>query len=317
MRRLIVFPEATPTAHPTRGTLRGRARWRGAVLAGLALVLLLLLVPTAGAVLDPTDTATGTGALANEAGGILNTADGYFALNQNTTGFANTAVGARALGSNTVGDSNTAAGLDALRDNTTGIFNTAVGRLALTSNTTGSQNMAAGAVALGNNFTGSANTAVGLLALFDNSTGSNNTALGFRAGLTATPANSNRTGSNNTFLGYNAGPGTTTQLNGATAIGAGALVSASNALVLGAPGTQVGINTQTPQSLLQLRGKPDSYGDYLQLPLVTSDLGPPAADCNATTFVGRLALQYKAVKARTTLWVCSGAGVWKELAKSS
>ncbi|PWU18877.1 MAG: hypothetical protein C5B48_14265 [Candidatus Rokuibacteriota bacterium] len=120
----------------------------------------------------------------------------------------------------------------------------------------------------------------------------------------------------NTFLGHNSGAGTSTQLSNATAIGANALVSASNAPVLGAAGVKVGIGTTTPQSLLQVGAPSTSYGSYLQLPTVSSGSQPPASDCKTTTFVGRLVLQYDAAKARRErLWSCSPGGVWTSLAK--
>jgi hypothetical protein len=107
-------------------------------------------------------------------------------------------------------------------------------------------------------------------------------------------------------------------LSNATAIGADALVSESNALVLGGTGetpVRVGIGTSSPQSLLQVGVPSTSYGSYLQLPMVTTDTTPPASDCNTTTFVGRLVLQYEGIKVRTTLWSCSPAGVWTKLAQ--
>ena len=113
--------------------------------------------------------------------------------------------------------------------------------------------------------------------------------------------------------GVNAGPGTTTQLSNATAVGSDALVSESNALVLG-NSVNVGIGTATPQSLLQLGSPSTSYGNYLQLPMVSSSSPPPAADCNSSTFVGRLVLQFDATHAKTTLWSCSPAGTWTKLA---
>ncbi len=102
--------------------------------------------------------------------------------------------------------------------------------------------------------TGNANTAAGYNTLNAVTTGSNNTAVGFAAGVTATAANANTTGSNNTFVGSNAGPGTATQLSNATAIGANAVVSASNALVLGASGVSVGLGTTAPAAILDVEG---------------------------------------------------------------
>jgi len=309
---------------------------RPIIVFGLALLAcVLVFVPTAGAALDPSDAVcSGTGMLASESGGDSNTACGYNALNANTTGSANTAAGWNALNTNTTGSDNTAAGQAALRFNTGGNYNTAAGSLALFANDTGTgntadgfqamefngagtYNTAAGYRALFFNSTGDFNTAAGLIALANNTTGSNNTALGYGAGETGNLANVNTTGSNNTFLGYNSGPGTSTQLSNATAIGADALVSASNALVLGAAGVKVGVGTTTPQSLLQVSTPSSSYGSYLQLPTVSSGSPPPASDCNTSTLVGRLVLQYDASKpqARTTLWSCSPAGVWTSLAK--
>ena len=123
-----------------------------------------------------------------------------------------------ALASNTTGNANTASGWTALKSATTSSGNTATGYGALTFNTTGDQN-----------------TASGGLALFYNATGSNNTALGFLAGPD----------SNSTNLVY------------AAAIGAGAVVSQSNSLVLGGPlgsGAQVkvGIGTATPANVFTI-----------------------------------------------------------------
>jgi hypothetical protein len=82
------------------------------------------------------------------------------------------------------------------------------------------------------------------------------------AGETADYPNANVTGANNTFLGALSGPGRSTQLDNATAIGAHAVVSASNALVLGSingvngttSGVNVGIGRQTPTTTLQVAG---------------------------------------------------------------
>jgi hypothetical protein len=79
-------------------------------------------------------------------------------------------------------------------------------------------------------------------------TAGGNTAVWSHAGLTDTTANANITGANNTFIGSFSGPGTSAEVDNATAIGANALVSASNALVLGGTGAyavNVGIGTAT------------------------------------------------------------------------
>jgi hypothetical protein len=182
-------------------------------------------------------------------------------------------------------------------------------------NDTAYANTALGLSALTFNTTGHDNTAAGYEALKSNTAGNDNTALGLGAGRGEILGNANTTGSNNTFLGTDASPGTAAELNNSTAIGANAQVSTSNALVLGAAGVKTGIGTTKPRSLLQIGTPSSSYGDYLQLPTVSSSSPPPAADCDDSTLVGRLVIQYNAAKSRTTLWDCSPAGVWTILAK--
>ena len=148
-----------------------------------AAVCLWPAVASAGS-LGAHDTATGSGALANEDsanGGDFNTADGANALYLNTTGGSNIASGYGALFSNTTGSYNTASGYAALYSNTTGIYNTASGAFALYLNTTGKNNTANGLSALYNNTTGYDNTASGFQALGSNTTGYANTASGFNA----------------------------------------------------------------------------------------------------------------------------------------
>jgi hypothetical protein len=133
--------------------------------------------------------------------------------------------------------------------------NLAVGYGALYSNTGGMGNTANGTGTMVNTSTGSYNTAVGFDALFDNTMGGSNTAIGFAAGNTT---NIPTTGSNNTFVGAGTGPSNLTTLNNATAVGACAQVSASNALVLGAlagttcasSNTNVGIDVGSPSNIL-------------------------------------------------------------------
>ena len=73
------------------------------------------------------NTATGSGTLANNNGGYNNTANGFYTLNNNTTGQGNTGNGFAALSYNTTGSYNTANGVAALQTNTTGNYNTAIG----------------------------------------------------------------------------------------------------------------------------------------------------------------------------------------------
>jgi len=99
--------------------------------------------------------------------------------------------------------------------------------------------------------TGGSNTAVGAGTLVNTTTGTSNVAVGIQAG--GTNDSSNLTGSGNTALGAYAGFSTGT-LNNATAIGNGALVFESNALVLGQVGTNVGIGTSAPSHYLDVAG---------------------------------------------------------------
>ena len=212
------------------------------------------------------NTAVGASTLASDTTGGDNTAIGLSALYANTTGNYNTAVGVTALLSNTTGGDNTASGFYALRVSTTGSYNTADGAYALVSNTKGSNNTASGYSALGSNTTGGNNTTSGYQVLLRNTTGSDNTASGFNALIANTTGSgntssgfeallNNTTGSDNTALGSGAGPDSkSTDLSYATAIGAGAVVSESNALVLGgalgsAAQVRVGIGTATPANV--------------------------------------------------------------------
>lgn len=232
------------------------------------------------------NTAIGRAALGNDSTGNFNIAIGTGALASNTTGAGNTANGFESLYFNSTGGSNTASGFGALENNSTGNFNTADGATALASNTTGVGNTANGFEALYFNVTGIANTASGLAALEENTTGSKNTAIGYGAlnyntignnntasgeqalALNTTGGNNvangfgalyyNGTGSYNTGLGYGASPDSKSgNLTYATAIGAGAVVSQSNSLVLGGPlgsgaNVKVGIGTATPANVFTI-----------------------------------------------------------------
>ncbi len=198
-------------------------------------------------------TAVGNGALSSNTAGNSNTAVGNGALFSNTTGNGNTATGFGALNAN-AGNRNTAMGAAALLFNVSGAGNTAMGQAALRGSIFGNLNTAVGQLALTAN-NGQNNTAVGQNALASDVSGIGNTALGWQAGVTANPANANNGGSYNTFIGANSGPGTVGGgLSNATAIGANALVSAPNSLVLGDGTVNVGIGTSTPLDTLHVVG---------------------------------------------------------------
>src|SRR5437763_15722062 len=85
-------------------------------------------------------------------------------------------------------------------------------------------------------------------------TGNQNVGIGSFAGDTFISANANTSGVANTFLGYASGPGTPTQLTNATAIGANALVSQRNAVLLGDGSRKVGIGVGIRTQALNVEG---------------------------------------------------------------
>jgi hypothetical protein len=197
--------------------------------------------------------------------GLWNTFVGYFVGEKNTTGNYNAAFGTHSLNANTSGTFNVAIGANALLVNLTGVGNVALGCYALTTNSTGGGNVALGYKALQYTTT-SNNTAVGDSALrlsagaqYGSALGSNalgavtsgsgNCAFGINAGATLT------TGGYNTFFGYSA-DASTNALTKTIAIGANAIVAASNSCAIGgasgADNVKVGINMTTPAAWLHL-----------------------------------------------------------------
>ena len=138
-----------------------------------------------------------------------------------TTGQASILVG----GANSSSNYNTAFGVNALLDIETGIKNTAFGNGALSNVKTGSSNTGIGQSASPAITEGINNTSVGRKSLWQLTSGSNNVAIG------AITAEKITTGDNNTFVGSNSRA--TTNLTNATAIGANAIVNASNKIKLG------------------------------------------------------------------------------------
>jgi trimeric autotransporter adhesin len=189
--------------------------------------------------------AFGSTALANNTTGSFNIAVGNASLFFNTSGFSNTSVGFSAMQLNTSGYGNTANGDRALRNNTTGSGNTANGDRALLNNTSGYGNTANGGSALHNNTTGQRNTASGSSALLLNYSGINNVGIGSDALSKNTIGSYNvAVGSdaanvdigqffNCTFLGNRAIGFSNSTLTNATALGNGAIVDASNKVVVG------------------------------------------------------------------------------------
>ncbi|NBB20464.1 hypothetical protein GVN20_13945 [Runella sp. CRIBMP] len=175
------------------------------------------------------NTAIGSGVLQYNTSGNSNTAIGYNSLYKNSESFQNTAMGAFALYStNTTGNENTAVGYSTLFYNRTGSQNTAVGSRALQNNFSAYCNTAVGYSALSSNTDGICNTGVGHLALCYNG-GQSNTAVGYSAGGFLSK------GDNNTFIGSSAAPKNdiSNNINNSTAIGANAVVDASNKMRFG------------------------------------------------------------------------------------
>jgi hypothetical protein len=190
------------------------------------------------------NTAGGNGSLYSNTTASDNAAFGYHAMYLNTTGSENTALGLNAMYSNTTGSENTASGVYALYSNTSGYNNTTSGAYSMYSNTDGAINTAYGSNALYSNTIGSANTGGGSYSLYSNTTGGSNTAFGHAAGYhntigvdnTAVGYNAlflNVTGSRITAIGTSADVPWGSNLTNATAIGAGAIVNASNKVRVG------------------------------------------------------------------------------------
>ncbi len=149
------------------------------------------------------------------------------------------------------GNANTFVGLGTGQSNSTGFQNSFVGANAGASNTTGGNNSFFGQASGFSNTDGGENSFVGFTSGFSNTLGNGNSFFGRGAGA------SNTTGSSNTIVGYFANVGAN-NLTNATALGAGALVSQSNSLVLG-NNVNVGIGTAAPMSRLHLNANNPSF----------------------------------------------------------
>jgi hypothetical protein len=205
-----------------------------------------------------TNTFVGVGAGAattpvpNSDSGNFNSFFGVGTGAANTTGFQNAFFGTNAGKANTSGDGNSFFGSQAGTNNTTGEINSFFGDWAGIGNTTGNLNSFFGHRAGWHNTSGSDNVILGYDAGQNNNTGNFNSILGTAAG------SSNVSGSFNTYLGTIADGAA--DLTNATAIGARAKVTASNALVLGsisgvngaAADTRIGIGTTAPAFKLEV-----------------------------------------------------------------
>jgi hypothetical protein len=189
------------------------------------------------AITGANSTAVGNSALVSLAGaGDNDTAAGADALDSDGSGSNNTGVGYGAAFEDVSGNNITAVGYDAVYAATAGV-NDAFGYEAGYTFAGSSDNVSIGYLALGNGaattIPGKA-TAVGYQALYgfanSSAAGTNeNTAIGYQAGYAGTAIT---TGNTDTFVGYQAQSNGATYVNG-TAIGNGAILTASNVIVLG------------------------------------------------------------------------------------
>jgi trimeric autotransporter adhesin len=179
------------------------------------------------------NTAMGATALGGNTSGSYNAAFGNVALSSNTTGWFNTAIGDNSMPYSSTGVHNAGLGYASLLANTTGHFNTACGSEALYGNTTGLSNTSAGRRSLYNNTTGSYNSAVGEAALINNGIGEYNVSVGYKSGNVPNGNNEN------TFVGAFADLTPFSSFNHATALGANAVVNASNRVWLGSAADDV------------------------------------------------------------------------------
>lgn len=171
-----------------------------------------------------------------------------------SSGVDNTGFGNQCMRGLTTGQRNSAFGRAALSFNATGEYNDAFGWASLYFNR-GSSNTAFGAQSLYSCNVGSQNTAIGRSALNGCTNGSLNVGVGRLAGHTDITANTLKTASFCTFIGAQSGFGSTTQYDGATAIGYRAKVTSANTVVLG---------RTTDNTVIGATGD-DGSGDKLQI----------------------------------------------------
>ena len=202
------------------------------------------------------NTFFGTAAGNVNTSGISNSLFGNLAGVANTTGSFNSFFGDGAGSSNTTANSNSFFGGGSGAKTTTGAGNSFFGAGSGSSNTTGTANAFFGGNGIANT-TGFSNTFIGVGAGNGNTTGADNSFVGAGAGA------NNTTGINNTAVGTLANFGSG-DLSFATAIGAGAMVSTSNTVVLGRTADAVlipgSLNVTGPLNA----NLPPGNGNYIQ-----------------------------------------------------
>lgn len=161
-------------------------------------------------------------------------------------------------GTTSTGANNVLVGYNAGNSLVGGNFNMYLGSQAGQLSTSANQNVYIGHATGYNTTTAFYNTFVGRTTGFQNTSGAYNSFIGVFAGgfdgYNAPGGISNVTGSFNTMIGYRACTGAS-NLTNATAIGANAIVGASNAIVLGDATANVGIGVAIPRKKLEINGE--------------------------------------------------------------
>lgn len=161
-------------------------------------------------------------------------------------------------GPTSTGANNVLVGYNAGNSLAGGNFNMYLGSQAGQLSTSANQNVYIGHATGYNTTTAFYNTFIGRTSGFQNTSGAYNSFIGVFAGgfdgYNAPGGVSNVTGNFNTMIGYRACTGAS-NLTNATAIGANAIVGASNAIVLGDATVNVGIGVAVPRRKLEINGE--------------------------------------------------------------
>lgn len=193
--------------------------------------------------------------------GSYNSVLGWYAGNANTSASYNSVLGYGAMNGNMYGSHNVALGDFALYsglEDSPGDYNVGIGDEAMGASFNGYHSIGIGAESLEtiNNLFAYYNIGIGDSALTGFNGGSYNIAVGYNAGSGV--GGFSQGGSNNIFIGQNSsgGDGHGGSVDNAVAIGDGAAVSESNAIVLGSSVTamHVGVGTSLPATTLDIVG---------------------------------------------------------------
>lgn len=225
-------------------------------------------------------TCVGIGTLQNNTFGNSLTSFGENCLNSNIDGSYSSAFGSQSNSVSNASNNNTF-GFQTLNINADGSFNSVFGTYAMALSVHGSQCSAFGEQALGAS-TEDNNSAFGWKAGLCLTAGVNNTFVGARSG-----GDTNRVLTGCTFLGYDSDASVSGLFN-ATAIGAKALVSQDNTVILGSTTfpVNIGIGTSTPSNILHVVGSAQLQGisaGYTGSGLIISQYGVSTTGAGTNT----------------------------------